>query len=249
VFTIAPPYAGVLKAGGLDRFERVMAAVAPPDAVTRAVPGRFTTRIELPHGAGGGDRVVVYLKRYRGGLRAGAAGHEWRRLVAVRAAGLPAPEPVAFGERRCLFWPRESFLITLEIPGATQADWWIDGRPGRRRDLAAAVGRLARRFHDAGFHHQDFYLCHFFVREKGGDRAQPLDLHLIDLQRCGRLGSGGRRWLVKDLGQLHSSFRAAGLGAEDWECFLAAYGPLEPALLRAVLRKSARIARHVPKHG
>ena len=57
--TITPAFAGRLRAAGLDQFERIMALPAPRADVTRAVPGRFTTRIEA---AGG----VFYVKRFHG---------------------------------------------------------------------------------------------------------------------------------------------------------------------------------------
>jgi hypothetical protein len=250
-FTVEPAFKGLLEAARLERFEEVMALRAAPGSVTRAVPGRFTVRVELP-GKDGRGPGVVYLKRYRGLRRARAAAEEWRRLEEAAAAGIPCPARVAFGERRGALGARESFLMTAELPGATQADWWIAERPGRQSELVRAVAKLARRFHDAGFHHQDFYLCHFFVSEAAasGKGSPGLELFLIDLQRCGRrgVGRGGRRWLVKDLAQLHFSMKESGLGPEHWEDLLSGYGGLEPRLLRAVLRKSRRIARHVPRH-
>jgi lipopolysaccharide kinase (Kdo/WaaP) family protein len=250
-FIIASGFEDALRAAGLDSFDRIMALEAPREAVTRAVPGRFTVRIELPPAASGRAPLAVYLKRYRGRGRASAAAHEWRRLGEVAAAGIPCPVPVAFGERRGLL-AGESFLMTLEIPHAEQADWWIRGRPARRREVIEAVAELARRFHDAGFHHRDLYLCHFFVQDgaPGPDPAgRPLALYLIDLQRCGRLGGRSRRWLVKDLAQLHRSLGEAGFTSDDWEVLAGRYGLSDPRLLAAVERKSARIARHVPRHG
>jgi len=244
-FTVAPGFEEALRAAGLDRFERVMAVEAPEDAVTRAVPGRFTTRVALAGAAPGGCGLVVYLKRHRGLIHAKAAAHEWRMLGDVAAAGIPCPRPVAFGERAGIFGTSESFLMTKKIEGAEQADWWIEERPEKRPALVAAVASLARRFHGAGFHHQDLYLCHFFVREAAGG---ALDLFLIDLQRAGRHG-GRLRWIVKDLAELHFSMGAAGFGEADWRAFLDRYGGIERGLARAILAKSARIARHVPKYG
>src|SRR5262245_5317567 len=250
--TIAAGFEGALRAAGLDSFDRIMALEAPREAVTRAVPGRFTVRIELPAAAPFGEPLAVYLKRYKGRGRSRAAAHEWRRLGEVASAGIPCPTPVAFGEWRSLL-AAESFLMTLEIPRAEQADWWIRGRPARRREVIEAVAALARRFHDAGFHHRDLYLCHFFVKEDGAagpdPAGRPLALYLIDLQRCGRLDGRRRRWLVKDLAQLHRSLGEAGFTAADWGHLAERYGISDPRLLRAVERKSARIARHVPRHG
>ncbi len=236
--TIAEGFAPILNSAGLDSFDRVMDVSAPSGAVTRAVPGRFTTRIELAGAA-------MYLKRYRGLFRAESAGREWRMLHDVAAAGIPCPVPAAWGERRGLLGPKESFLITAEIPRAEQADWWVRGRPARRPALIRAVAELARKFHGAGFHHRDLYLCHFFVREG----AEGLDLFLIDLQRARRFGWRRRRWLVKDLAQLHFSIGQAGFAAADWEEFLRCYGPADAAIAGAVRAKSARIGRHAPRYG
>jgi len=248
-FSIAPGWGNLLEAAGLGSFERAMAFEAPLSSVTRAVPGRSTVRVEVPGDAGG---RVLYLKRYRG-RAAASAGREWLRLADLQAAGIPCPERVAFGERRGLLGPREGLVITLGIAGAEQADRWILDRPGRRRDLIEAVAGLARRFHDAGFHHRDLYLCHFFVREAAGrDGAggpPPLEVFLIDLQRCRRLGLRARRWLVKDLAQVHVSMGPAGFGPEHRDLFLESYGLRDEGMRRAVLRKSARIARHVPRYG
>ncbi|MBM3889951.1 MAG: hypothetical protein FJ388_12620 [Verrucomicrobia bacterium] len=236
--TIMPAFAEQLRSAGLDQFGKIMALPAPRGDVTRAVPGRFTTRIEA---AGG----VFYVKRFHGCCAAAQARNEWRRLNELPAAGVACPTPVALGERRLLGVVCESLLITEEIPNATQADWWIRKHPDRRRELLAPVAEIARKFHEAGYRHKDFYLCHFFVQEPPAMR-----IFLIDLQRCIRPTRCARRWLVKDLAQLHySMMQQAGYSADDWRELMSFYGATDPSLARAVEAKSARIARHRPKHG
>ncbi|MBI5396572.1 MAG: hypothetical protein HZA91_14855 [Verrucomicrobia bacterium] len=240
--TIAEGFAGPLRAAGLDSFGKLMALPAPRGDVTRAVPGRFTTRVEA---AG----CVFYLKRHHGLMTAWQARNEWQRLHELRAAGIACPTPVAFGEQRGLFGAGASFVITEEIPSATQADWWLRDRPARRRELLAPIADLARRFHGLGYCHKDFYLCHFFVQETAGAPGE-LEIFLLDLQRCARPCCCAGRWQVKDLAQLHYSMTAqSGCTADDWREFARLYGATDAALLRAVEAKSARIAGHVPKHG
>src|SRR5262249_46781509 len=116
---------------------------------------------------GGGPKRHPRPRGGRGGAAEGGPAGRGAR------AGGPRPPAGAVGERRGLF-ASESFLMTLEIPRAEQADWWVRGRPARRREVIEAVAALARRFHEAGFHHRDLYLCHFFVQEAGapdGGRA------------------------------------------------------------------------------
>ena len=234
---------------GLARFEPLMGYAAAAESITRAVPGRFTARLELP-GAPGEPSAVYFLKRYRRRNAARAAAHEWRLLGETEARGIPCPRRVALGERRGLWGPVESLLVTAALPDATQADWWIRERPARRAELLSAVAALARRFHQAGLYHQDFYLCHFFVREPAGG----MELSLIDFQRAG-LHRGRRRWIVKDLAELLFSLRQEGYGPADRSRFLELYGLSElygdgaKGLERAIEAKAARIARHVPKYG
>ena len=239
--TIAAGFADKLRAAGLDTFQKIMCMPAPAADITRAVPGRFTTRFE----AGGG---VFYLKRYRGFKAAWQAQNEWDCLHKLREAGIGCATPVALGQQRGLIMASESFLITEEIPNATQSDWWLQKNPARRMELLAPVAAVARKFHDAGFSHKDFYLCHFFVQESAG--APGLRILLLDLQRCDRPVCCTRRWLVKDLAQLHYSMtKQAGYSEAEWQEFAKCYGATDTSLLRAVEAKSARIACHVPKHG
>ena len=240
--TIAAGFADVLRVAVLDSFQKIMSLPAPQGSVTRAVPGRFTTRIE----AGSG---VFYVKRYRGFKAAWQAQNEWEHLHDLREAGIGCPTPVAFGEQRGLFTASESFVMTQEIPHATQGDWWVRDHPERRNELLAPVAELARKFHREGFSHKDFYLCHFFVQETPGETG--IRILLLDLQRCDRPVCFARRWRVKDLAQLHFSMtQQSGFTQEDWAELMKLYGAATDAsLLRAVASKSARIARHVPKHG
>ncbi len=146
-----------------------------------------------------------------------------------------------------------------------------------KRRLLAEIARTARKFHQAGFYHRDFYLCHFFVREivpepdvigspQGADEKAAPDtpqrlargtlpqwnIHLIDLQRVGYPGPGRvrRRWIIKDLAALNYSAPAGIITRTDKMRFMHIYTGRRRlddqgrALVRDVLAKTARIARH-----
>jgi hypothetical protein len=109
---------------------------------------------------------------------------------------------------------------------------------GRGRAKVHAVADLARRLHAGGLVHRDLYLCHLFARP-GDDR-----LVLIDLARLAK--STSRRRRVKDLAALWHSARGLWSRADGMRA-LRRYGG-DRRLARAVLRKAARIARHVPRN-
>ncbi len=238
IMILEPAFAEAIHAAGLDRFEDIMALPSPPADVMKAGVGRVTIRWVI------NDRTY-FLKRFRNTWSARQARNEWTMLRQLRAAGIDCAVPAALGERRSLFGVRESFLVTEKIPEATDAYRWLRANPDRRRELLAPLAAVARRFHDAGYCHKDFYLGHFFVQE-----SPSLRIFLIDLQRCRRPIFNRRRWLVKDLAALHYSLVVrAGFPAEEWKEFLSHYGAVDSRLCRSVESKSARIARHHPRYG
>jgi heptose I phosphotransferase len=110
------------------------------------------------------------------------------------------------------------------------------------------MAALARRMHDAGAHHQDFYLNHILWRGEAAD----LDLRVIDLGRVGFAKELSRRWILKDLAQL--DFSARQLSCTERLRFLRLYlgRPFcraDRRLVQRIARKSRRIAAHTSKHG
>jgi hypothetical protein len=133
----------------------------------------------------------------------------------------------------------------------------------RRRRTATWLADMARTLHSAGYHHQDLYLNHILVGPPVATAAavagepsdvDPLDvdLRLIDLGRVRRRLPLGRRWVLKDLAQLHYS--SAGASATERLRFFVRYlgrpvSSSDRALIRAIVKKSAAIARHTRRHG
>jgi heptose I phosphotransferase len=252
-------FAGWLRALGLTSvaaFDR-----RSDGEVYRRVGERITSRLELPHPDG---VRAVYLKRhgrlpFRERLKAWGrlqtpvwgARPEWDAILEFHRLGLPTMTPIACGEA-----DGRSFLLTDALENCERLDHWLarhkapslaDG--ALRRQLTRSVADVARRLHDSGWHHQDLYLCHWLWPAG----ASTERLHLIDLGRVRRhAGWSARRWIVKDLAQLHYSAHDATPG-ECWR-FLRSYlgRPLcsrDKSLVRSILRKSAQIARHSQKNG
>src|SRR6266404_1072682 len=226
--TVASEFLPVLQAARLDSFDKIMAL--PAKTVIRAVPGRSTTRVELP--LPGGGTLVGYLKRYEEEYllpldkllrlihwpdRDDEANREWRKMHLLRTHKFLTAIPIATGQSRQAGIVTSSFLLQQEIPSGVPADDYIvqqlaTASPRRKWELCKKLGELARTFQDAGFIHKDFYLKHIFVVERGDD----WDLYLIDLQRVLGPRPHRQRRYLKDLSALaHSARRRAGLSSPN----------------------------------
>jgi heptose I phosphotransferase len=108
--------------------------------------------------------------------------------------------------------------------------------PGVRVALIKKVADSARRMHEAGINHRDFYLCHFHLAPEtlvGNTwRSVNIRCYLIDLHRAQIRRRTPYRWQVKDLAGLYFSAMDAGLTRRDLHRFMHYYtqGGLREAL-------------------
>jgi heptose I phosphotransferase len=225
---------------------------------------KTVVRIELDSAAGSRR---FFLKRHTGTVRwrdrfrALCSGFspswgrkEWEVIQAFRERGIPTMTPVAAGARRSGRGD-ESFLMTEELEGFRSLEALVPARYARpldrvaladKREMIRGLADLTRRLHGAGFNHRDWYLCHVFARREADGRWQ---LRVLDLQRVDRRRWLRRRWIVKDLAALNYSAPGV-ITVGDRVRFLRAY-LADPnalrghrALIRAIVRKTARIRRH-----
>ncbi len=152
-------------------------------------PHRVVYRVALPGGA-------IYVKhflipdrraKYRQWFRRGKGRNEGKRSRTLASIGVPTITPVALGERRFRGFLFDNFLITREVPDAVPLDAFLEtelptfDEPRRsrlRRRLAARLGVLTARLHDAGLLHIDFHPGNVLVRLEPGDEPS---LTMIDL--------------------------------------------------------------------
>jgi len=214
-------------------FDRFVNAVGAPYAsadevaakvqVVRALNDRTNARV--------GDLVVKITADPED------ARQEWENHRRMMAAGFRVPQPAVGG----LLTDGRGLFSTVALEGLHPIDdvWrTLDSRRAVR-----AISDLVRRLHACGLVHRDLYLCHLFV--KPGE----YDLTLIDLARLMR--STSRRRQVKDLAALLSSAKGLLSRTDLWRGFLRYGGRSRPRhrkLARRVIRKAARIARHVPRN-
>lgn len=176
---IEAPYREALRAAGLDRVEAVLQRIAG-----RVVAwSRTTDTLHVPGPAAAPGFFVKryyytpWRKRLRGLFRGTFLGEhraqaEFRWLNAMRALGISAVRPVAWGERRVAHFVAACFLITEEVPEAVNLTTFASEVRAGRRELSPAqrsamVRRLAAQLaemHAAGFAHGQLFWRNILVR-------------------------------------------------------------------------------------
>ncbi len=264
-------FAKVLHAHGLTTFQAVM-EFEDGQVAKNLLSQRITMRFELT--SPGGNSQGFYIKRHgRSPMKEylkpmirlrrpilGAA-NEWNAILRFHEVGIPTMTPVALGQSGAC-----SFLITAAIEDCIKLSDWVDSqfpaelldRPMQIGDvpqdvlahshaLTNRVAEIARRMHQAGLHHQDFYLTHLLV-PKHDPRA---NIYVIDLGRVRERQRLRSHWIIKDLAQLHYSSRR--LPGDTWQRFLHGYfqrslNSRDQAFIRRITKKSHAIARHSRKN-
>jgi heptose I phosphotransferase len=264
-------FAKPLQKHGLDSFQSLMEYEGGQIA-KNLLSQRVTTRFELPAPAGGSQGF--YIKRHGPSpmkeyikplirLRRPILGaeNEWNAILRFHELGIPTMTPVAFGQSGT-----SSFLVTAAIENCIKLSDWVESRfPESLADrpmqtsevpaetlaqshaLANRVANIARTMHQAGLHHQDFYLTHLLVPQ----RNLHSQMYLIDLGRVRQRRRLRKHWIIKDLAQLHYSSRR--LPGDTWQRFLHSYfqrslNSRDAALIRQITQKSQAIARHSQKN-
>lgn len=142
--------------------------------------------------------------------------------------GIPTTPLVAFGQRGFNPATRQSFLVTRDLGNIISlenycADW-LKKPPSEKfkRDLIVAVAQLARKLHEAGLVHRDFYICHLCLDANLLAKGK-IKLYLIDLHRLAMGQPQAGRAVMKDIAALYFSAMDIGLSNEDLEIFKQNY--------------------------
>jgi len=178
-------------------------------------------------------------------------------MIRFHQAGIPTMVPVAYGELR-----GHSLLVTESLNDCVKLSDWMrqslpqksqayhDDSSASAKSIIEEVARLARCMHQAGMHHQDFYLGHLLMEEATSQSASP-KIHVIDLGRARFQRHLSSRWIVKDLAQL--DYSASSFTNRDRADFMQHYlkrpaTSHDQLLIKRIAKKSAAIARHSCKN-
>ena len=187
------------------------------------------------------------------------AGHERIVLDKLHSIGIDTMTVAAFGQEGKSLPSQRSFLITEALTNiksmAKVCAEWPSKPPAAtyKRTLLEKVAGIAKKLHDSGINHRDFYLCHFLLDTS--DNFQPPQkgptLYLMDLHRAQQRAKVPFRWRVKDIGGLYFSAMDIGLTRRDILRFMKLYSekPLRQTLRQdrqfwqAVRRRAIRTYR------
>ena len=207
----------------------------------RCTPWRRTIRHDLS------DGVRLYRKvRTR---RPGEANREWRMLERLSELGFSVPERGFFARRG-----RATALGVLAVAG-TPVDVLLAERApdgpadDESRVLIETLAPIVRRLHDRGLFYRDLYWNHLFATS-----LTEGAIRLIDVERVFRPRWRRRRWIVKDLAGLVSSWpRECRVPDGFWDRFFASYhaelASADARLRTDVFAKAERIRSRRPRYG
>jgi tRNA A-37 threonylcarbamoyl transferase component Bud32 len=180
--------------------------------------GRSSTVIETMVSLRG-EPVAAILKRFRSVdrrdpwlalLRRTPTVRSWVSGHGLRERCLPTARPLAVLHRYESGLPREGFLLTEKIEGATELRAWADSlieKPAGERRRAVetrlmALARLLRQLHDRGIAHRDLKAANILTPVGANDGR----FWFIDLVGISRRRHVADRRRAQNIARLHASF-------------------------------------------
>jgi heptose I phosphotransferase len=202
--------------------------------IFRSVKGRKTLQIELAghryfvkqHFGVGWAEIFKNLLSFRKPVL--GAKTEKLAIEKLDSIGIPTTPLVAFGESGFNPATKQSFLVTRDLGNIVSLEdycaEWLEKPPTDefKRELIIAVAALAKKLHEAGLVHRDFYICHLCLDADLLAKGK-IKLYLIDLHRVAVRQAPKGRAVMKDIAALYFSAMDIGLSAEDFDLFKQHY--------------------------
>lgn len=186
-------------------------------------------------------RAQNFCARRTGDIGNSPAKREWDNIFILNKSGFKTMEPVAYGIRTRKIGAGHSFIVTKKLQEAVSLEKYITGTFEKQK-LIKNLAYLARRFHNMGFCHQDFYAGHIFLKKD--------ELYLIDVQRLLQKKKLSNRWRIKDIAQLNYTVPGNIVSTADKLRFIKYYFGISKldkrskVFIKKVQNKTKKIARH-----
>jgi heptose I phosphotransferase len=158
-----------------------------------------------------------------------SAKNEWLAIQKLGQLGIPTIALAGYGWCGINPIKQQSFVITEEISNAVSLEeickGWLRNPPRFSFKLKCIrrIADIARILHNAGLHHQDFYICHFLLDKFSMKSLCEPKLYLIDLHRAQISKEISEPWLIKDIAALYFSALNTKLTQRDIFRFLSNY--------------------------
>ena len=216
------------------------------------------------------DGQTYFLKRYTNtpkckqitnwidhGQKKSTADYDRGTVDLFEKANILTPKTVAYGCQWKNGFEKRSFILTEKIANAQSLERRLPGcfnganTPGNykiRCEFIEKLAKFAKRFHQTGMRHRDFYFAHLFLNTAD-------ELYLIDLQRVFTPKLLSARYRVKDIAQLHYSASGDVISCSDRIRFLKHYLGrdkltfADKRFIHKVKSKAWHMADHDIKHG
>ena len=202
--------------------------------IYRNVDGRKTLRfflddegffIKQHFGIGWGEifKNLIQLK-----LPVLGARNEYLAINKLKALNIDTMDLVGFAQQGVNPAKIRSYLVTKELENTESLEdycqYWGQRKPDflEKQILIKKVAEIAKKMHENGVNHRDFYICHFLLK-KTKTVSEDSILFLIDLHRAQIRKSVPNRWLLKDLAALYFSAINIGLTHQDLLRFIKWY--------------------------
>jgi UDP-glucose:(heptosyl)LPS alpha-1,3-glucosyltransferase/heptose I phosphotransferase len=171
--------------------------------------------------------------------------------IELTKSNINTPEIVAFGSESFAFFEKRSFCITAAVPNGSSLEknlpqCFNTKDPDAAKQKIAftlSLADFAAAFHQTGFCHRDFYLCHIF-------NTPSNDFYLIDLTRAFKPAVFKTRYKLKDLAQLYYSAPGSKISTTNRLRFYLRYRnhnrltPADKKFIRKLLARVKKMARH-----
>lgn len=223
---------------------------------------KHRTRIEFETDS---PKATLFLKRYNNPpkltqlknwlthrARATTMAYDLSPAKKLSNLGINTPKTICYGSEWAGLFERRSFIITEKIPNAHSLehkvpDCFASSNLKDKKHFIESMAQFVRKFHDTGFRHRDFYLCHIFYSDDG-------EFSLIDLHRCFKPKFSTERFRLKDIAQLYYSSPGRLISKTDRLRFYLQYSGKNTISRRDKLfisklkAKADKMARHDIKH-